>query len=69
MKDKTKICFEEVSSLLENSKTQLNEKKKLEKDIENRKSYLLDLKEERNKLIAEKHLLKNELDFINVLII
>jgi len=44
----------------------LEEKARLESEIENKKSYLTGIKEDRNKLIAEKHLLNNELEYIKV---
>jgi hypothetical protein len=53
-----------VSSLIETSKQQINEKLRLENEIESKKGYLIGIKEERNKLIAEKHLLNNELEYI-----
>lgn len=52
--------------MIEQCKAEIEEKAILESEIENKKSYLTGIKEERNKLIAEKHLLNNELEYIKV---
>ena len=68
LKEKNKIFFDEITTLIDKSKSQVDEKSRLEGEIENKKSYLASIKEERNRLIAEKHLLNNELEYIKVII-
>jgi len=53
-----------VSSLIDSLKCKTAELKTLESEYDQQKRNLVIIKEERNKLIAEKHLLNNELEYI-----
>jgi len=64
LKEKNNVILNEVNSLFENAKVKSNEKKQLEVEFLAQKKHLSEIKEQRNKLIAETHLLNNELDYI-----